>query len=315
MTPAEAKRCQQCKVPIYCGAECQKKDWKTHKLVCIDSNLTKPYTVENQKIRAGFSNGNEHVAKTQELILKGAAHLNPEKSVVVVCGAQYYNGGFVEPLPQLLEKCKKLVLVDVDPTTLNELHTLLGNSPKVSKVALDLSASLKNIPNFRKETAEITNPDLYIDKIIEFLNNATLERAAGLPGVLEEGETADYVISSLVSSQLAIRLKELLFSLYAEKFKSPIQFKLMTPAITNKLLPVFAKLSTQLPAKHAEDLAVWAGEKGRIYLSDTFTCSGNILLPKRVDELFAAAVKPGERLNWNYRVSFFEDYKVQAYIR
>lgn len=33
------KRCSQCRTAIYCGAECQRKDWKTHKLECISLEL------------------------------------------------------------------------------------------------------------------------------------------------------------------------------------------------------------------------------------------------------------------------------------
>ena len=160
----QIKKCNGCKSAIYCGFECQKADWKAHKIVC----LAKPYTEENRKIRAGFAAGNEHIENTRKAILEGAGHLNPEKSIVVVCGAQCYEGGFVEPLPELLAKCKKLVLVDVDPVSLEELHRRLDNSPKVSTVVLDLSASLKNITNFRNETALITNRDVFLEKMADF---------------------------------------------------------------------------------------------------------------------------------------------------
>ncbi len=35
-----AKACSRCKVQLYCGKECQRKDWKTHKKVCSDVTQT-----------------------------------------------------------------------------------------------------------------------------------------------------------------------------------------------------------------------------------------------------------------------------------
>ena len=33
-TEKELLRCTRCKAVYYCGSECQKKDWPTHKLKC-----------------------------------------------------------------------------------------------------------------------------------------------------------------------------------------------------------------------------------------------------------------------------------------
>src|SRR5579863_10764135 len=126
-------KCSRCQIAIYCGVDCQKKDWPSHKKECKEPAIdtTRPYTEENETIRKSFSifeitktnlpknlrhlktEKYNHVFQTQQSILKGSGHLNPDTSVVVVCGAQFYGDKFVEPLPQLLEKCKKLILLDV----------------------------------------------------------------------------------------------------------------------------------------------------------------------------------------------------------
>jgi len=33
----EQKKCSKCKAREYCGLDCQKKDWETHKLTCVKS--------------------------------------------------------------------------------------------------------------------------------------------------------------------------------------------------------------------------------------------------------------------------------------
>lgn len=266
----------------------------------------------------------EHIAKTQEAILAGAGHLNPETSTVVVCGAQFYDGGFVEPLPQLLEKCKKLVLVDVDPVSLDELHRRLGSSPKVTKAVLDLSDSLKNIPKFREETAPMTDPNAFADKIADFFQKTTKETIIreGFPAVLEERETADYVISSLVSSQLAVRLKALLFSIYQDKFGESMQQRLMDPSNEDRILPAYELMATYMPSKHAFDLSKLAGAKGRIYLSDTMGAFGGeiTLVPPKAQHFIHKIMKPaggGEPITWQwkYKVSILEEYEVKAFLR
>ena len=44
--PVHAQRCSRCKVAIYCGAECQKAHWKTHRADC------KPTCAESRTAKA-----------------------------------------------------------------------------------------------------------------------------------------------------------------------------------------------------------------------------------------------------------------------
>lgn len=315
-----AMKCSRCKSVVYCGAECQKKDWKSHKIVCFDSIAL--YKEENNKIRYLFSTYKQksfkHVSKTRELILQESSRLNPEKSTVVVCGAQYFDNEFIEPLPELLNRCKKLVLLDIDPATLDKLHEMLGRSPKVAKVAVDLSASLKLIPDFCLEIETITNNE-YAQKMLTFLLNVAAyanTRAPGLPGVLEEGETADLVISSLVASQLGIRVKEVLFTLYANKFKEHIS-NIINPVVLNKLATSLHTVQHALSTKHLEDLCIFGGEKGRIYFADTITFNNSPMLTGKTCEAFEAILRKRwgdvKISQWQWNSSDCDTYDVNAY--
>jgi hypothetical protein len=336
-------RCSRCKVAIYCGRECQKKDWKAiHQKECHKPALdtTTLYIKENEGIRQNFSTYEtqflkkanlpkkfehfktekyNHIFQTQQSILEGSSHLNPDTSVVVVCGAQFYGDKFVEPLPQLLEKCKKLVLLDVDPVTLETLHVKLGSSSKVSKVVLDLTCALKDLPAFYTDSSK-SSPQEFISNMGIFLEKVTTDteqRAAGLPGVLSETTSADYVVSSLVGSQLSIRLKEAMFSLFTKKFGSHIS-SAMTPQLLAKLSIVLQKSIHALTIKHTEDLCAWAGPKGRVYFADSYKFNENILVTKKTLNDLAQILDNRKGSNtltqkeWHWIANQNNDYSVMS---
>ncbi len=289
LTQDQIQKCSRCKSVIYCGKECQIKDWKeTHKIICID--FTKTFTDENIIIRDNFSNfkklsiqpefaylGNDqynHVLQTQRYILEGSGLLDPNKSIVVVCGAQFYDDKFIEPLPQLLERCNKLVLVDIDPITLEKLHRMLNGSTKVSTVVLDFTCSVKNFSSFYENLLTST-PEEFINNSLRFLEKVNVEaasnlRSARLPGVLAEFEEADYVISSLVASQLSVSLRDGLFSMFKKKFNASI-FSFLEDEVLDKFFDVLNQVTDTLVIKHVENLSAWAGRKGRVYLADTYS--------------------------------------------
>jgi hypothetical protein len=302
----QVKKCARCKAAIYCGVECQTQDWKAvHQKVCKELTIdtTTPYTTENESIRRYFATFEaqvlknsklpkssehlktekyNHILQTQRAVLEGSGHLNPDTSVVVVCGAQFYEDKFVEPLPQLLEKCKKLILVDIDPVTLQKLHTMLGSSSKVSTVVLDLTCALKDIPAFNKDSSKLS-PQEFIASLFNFLEKVTKDtekRAAGLAGVLGEAASADYVISSLVASELSVRLKAALFSLFSKKFGSDMCSS-MTSQLYDRGNEVVKQSTHVLTLKHAEDLCAWAGEAGRVYFADTYKFNNNTLITEK----------------------------------
>lgn len=37
------KRCTKCRKVLYCDAECQKADWKAHKMVCYVESDKEPF--------------------------------------------------------------------------------------------------------------------------------------------------------------------------------------------------------------------------------------------------------------------------------
>lgn len=337
---SEINKCSRCKFAIYCGIDCQKKDWPKHKYACI--NTATPYTTENSDIRSHFSNFDihilqnkkipkklkhlksdeyNHVLKTQQMILDGSKHLNPNHSIVVVCGAQFYDNKFVEPLPQLLERCKKLILIDVDPLTLENLHKMLGSSVKVSTVILDLTCSLKDLHAFYDNTSKSSPLEFcekmhsFLEKVIEDIN----QRAVRLPGVLAETESADYVISSLVGSQLAVRLKEALFAHYLKKFNAPIRsFMEEQKEMEAKLSEVVQRCIHSLAMKHTEDLCAWAGKEGRVYLADSYKLNNNPLVSENTFTKISQILekrKGSDKLttkNWHWFADKNLDYTVYA---
>jgi hypothetical protein len=202
------------------------------------------------------------------MILEGASHLNPDKSVVVVFGAQYYRNQFVEPLPELLQMCKRLVLVDIDPFTLKKLHEMLGKSEKVALVVQDVARAFQGLSAFQKKKEKASSRE-YLEAMFTFLEEVaadTQKRSAGLSGILAEGETADYVISSLVGTELGDNLKSILLSSYKKKFGSAFPVSELTPDREEK----WRRCLEVLTIKHAEDLWSLSGQKGRVYCANTY---------------------------------------------
>ncbi len=338
----QIERCTRCKEVIYCGQECRAKDWEAHKLRCKDLvvDTTTSYTKDNETVREFYSHFEatilkrpnlpaiydylkdkkyNHVLQTQQSILEGSAHLNPESSIVVVVGAQFYDDKFVEPLPQLLEKCKKLILIDIDPVTLGKLHAMLGNNPKVFTVVLDLTCTLEDLQAFNRDFSK-SSQLVFFAGLVDFLNKVaedTEKRVAGLPGVLGEGESADYVISSLVASQLSRKLIEGLLFLFLKKFGFNIS-PVTTPQLKDTLNKARDESSHALATKHAKDLCAWAGEKGRVYLADTYKWNKVVYIHQKTsDELMQilrnrkGAPKVTQK-EWHWRTNFWNDYSVTS---
>lgn len=235
----------------------------------------------------------DHAFNTRKAILQTSTRLDPNESIVLVFGAQFFNGKFVEPLPELLNRCKKMILVDVDLNSLNELKALL-NSPKVIIKQKDLTNSFDSLVEFEKSLSEKPTQAEFIEKSVKLVNKITKEtinRAAGISEVLEKDEKADYVISSLVASQLAVNFKDLLFSLFENIFKVNLKQLLMKGSFKEIIQP-FEEIYQATISKHTEDVSVCTKLKGKIYLADTMSVNDSSLgMQKLFETLISKASK------------------------
>lgn len=301
----QIKRCGKCREAIYCSKKCQVEHWKTaHRFTCLSQTEAKipenwlnqifsQYTKDNILIRKSLQSFENQVVKratllpqhfryllqpeynhpraTQEFILEGAGHLRPDESVVIVCGAQFLDQSFLEPLPFLLERCKKLILTDVDPQTLKSLHQKLGESPKVKCVELDFTDALRKIP-FKDEELQCSSPTEFFNKANNFLQTITeeaKERARLSLKEIEKEDRVDYVISSLVSSQLGVKLKQIIFHVFTEKLGySPTS--LFSKEQYDQLAASILACNDLMAKNHVLDICSWAGARGNIYYADTF---------------------------------------------
>ena len=69
-TPTEKKMCSGCNVAMYCSRDCQKADWKTHKLACKDLTIVETRKVDVDGVTASMKqvrlpNGNIRTVVTQ----------------------------------------------------------------------------------------------------------------------------------------------------------------------------------------------------------------------------------------------------------
>lgn len=151
---------------------------------------------------------NYHVVNLPKFILHNAvAQLSPN-STVVVYGAQMVGEvDFLERLDCFVrsDKCKRLILVDVDIITLKLLEIKL-NSSKVSLIHMDISSSLRESSDFLAAFIfEKTKKEHFVEKAVSFINtliaNAPKEKDWGCLLKLEK-PYADCVISSHVGTQL-----------------------------------------------------------------------------------------------------------------
>lgn len=281
-------------------------------------SIGEKYARDNEVIRVAFTKFDEQVLKatlppkdrhlqtkrynhrqqTQNLILRGAKNLRPDQSVVVVCGAQFYGQTFIEPLPQLLKQCKKLILVDIDSQTLEQLRERLGNAPKIQCVKHDLSGALEKLSAVETQLLEAPSPLEFVrianTLFTEIFQKALTKEARPLPGI-KEGDSVDYVISSLVASQLGIKVKETVFSMFKTRFGYPPNS--IAESKDPATLQAFSRFSdlvnicnNALAKRHVDDLCFWAGSVGNIYYSDTFRLDDIPIIGDHTAELIDEAL-------------------------
>jgi len=370
-------RCSRCQSAIYCGRECQKKDWKNHKLTCTSpqptaaaaaasSKTENVHTInktvasaiqvrrrflsledvncfDNEGFRVSLSEFKlkiennfalrskfdhfkspefNHPAKTKEFILEGCEHLDPEKSVVVVCGAQYYEDQFVEPLNILLHKCKRLILVDIDGFTLDKLKANL-ESQKVTAVKMDLSFASKLLQAFMDEVGQNRwKPIPFYEKVVQLFTQI-IEHVSREPDIsfpLEAEESIDFLISSLTASQLATKVKLCVYLMMQECFRvSAVDF---IAGLGHEKREILQKVSLQLNAvmikRHASQLFACAGRHGSIYLADAVRLNeeDQLILPDTLLDLKETFGQENwQERNWHWVQDPEHVYSIHAFLR
>jgi hypothetical protein len=268
--------------PVDCGCSCLFPTVKTVAAAVQSpfSEIAKDY---NAGVRAHLEqDSQDHRTNTQKLILSQTAHLNPKSSIVMVIGAQ----PGIEPLKELLAQCKELWLLDFDQDTLDLNFKALGSSKKVKTKLIDLSAVSEELAAFKTKQEVLpckTEEDFILQAkaLIKQCHAKIESRKLGF-GLLPDGQHADYVISSLVSSQLSILLRD--------------ELRLIAKKIFGKKLNSFfareiSDCCDAMIKKHAEDLRHWAGKKGAIYFADTPVSLADRFYINIRENTFVSAVK------------------------
>ncbi len=220
----------------------------------------------NTVIRDGFErnkhHNSRHIAKSRQLMLANAQHLKGEGTIVIL------GAGPLEPLRELIRRCSELILIDYDLTMPLEVTRQLDfyEQQKVTILNADLTGGLcKQIDALfvRAYTNGLGVCQVH-EEIIDLLNDFT-------PQKLFARIDADYVISSLVASQLPAfcveytdeKLDELASLWQGSTFQIPTEQK-------EKYRKAFDRLAKALFKNHIEDIAALVKPSGKAYFGDTF---------------------------------------------
>lgn len=255
----------------FLGAKTDKQKKSTHnlleKMVYYRREVDFNFTIKNKIItsqfnlfREGFYK--EHIYHTRRSILHGAAHLKGTETIVVL------GPGEIEPLKELLEKCHQLILIGFDGQYLNDKAKEL-NSKKVKVMIADFSGGLceaaqalinKTEQNLSKDIMTARH-NFYKDFFDLYENFKHYDSCLKIQ--------ADYVISSLVSSQLLspldgviVEFAERVLGLFVDNLPRESEY-----GSRYRLLRV--RLESSLLEKHMRDLQSWVKPRGRIFFSDT----------------------------------------------
>lgn len=212
---------------------------------------------ENGSIREIFELGGktffaDHVKKTRGLINFGASGLNGRLIV--------FGPGLIEPLEELSKKFEEVVLVDYDKKSL-ELASKRLSCKKVICHKFDLNGELyKNLDAlFEKTIVEKSDFSVFHTRLESILNNFKV-KDSNISKILGK---ADYVISSLVASQLILLVRELFDNFI--KFQFDLQLDTFE---SQKFYHNFAPISHM---RHLNDLMDTLKPGGKIYFADTIT--------------------------------------------
>jgi hypothetical protein len=206
---------------------------------------------------------------------------------VTVFGAQFYdNNRCIEPLPALLQRCKKLILVDIDAVTLYRLRAIL-DSPKVTTVETDLTRLVATLTLFQSKVRQqaTTHADFIKWNTVFYQHAAQeIEKQSTVAPLAKEIEKSDYVISSLVASELVPKIQSIIFQMFEKHFgipagdfshkKSMIIFEQLPIDLQQDLNIAKKKCEYLLTKRHVQHLVNCTTEQGKIYFADEIAAAG-----------------------------------------
>ncbi|GEM_PF-3395686 len=235
-----------------------------------------------------------HTKRIRDAILKGAEGL---RGTVLVLGADK-----MEPVAELAQQFDKVILVNLDKAVLQK--------------------SVKDIPEDLKQKIELRVLDIsglfdaFTDRLDAIIESTDLAdeaeyaladffRQAVLPPVPIAEHEADYVVSSLLMSQLDIVFRTALENTLIRKFG--------TGNYSDHLRLEMERLREKIQLEHLGNLRRWTAPEGKIYFADTDykmreVSKGNeiikrqkinVLIPGEVRKSIHEFLKPEETGFWH----------------
>jgi hypothetical protein len=271
-------------------------------VIDLTSNTTYAFRLINKQIRQTFTafhknpKYRDHVTNTREAILKGAEKLDKKAKIVV------FGPGLVEPLEQLATDGRELVLIDWDEHSLGHLQEklLAAKKTNVSIIKMDLTGgALKLLDQLDGKT-----PQDLVKKII-LIYKTFKPQPLPLDGAFG---TCDYVISSLVATQLSGQVQSYFRTLFHDKFGCDARTYINADAkVFKEYFAAKAIFQEKLETRHFTDISSLLKPKGKAYFADTmcaistFDESEPMLLEATINNL-PEKFEVMKRRKWNWVV-------------
>lgn len=214
----------------------------------------------------------QHTTQTRKEVMKAAKHLNPKESIVVVCGPLPFDNEFVEPLREILPRCKKLYVLDYSQTNLDMTCKLL-KSDKVVPKRIDLTrGAWEEWIKFRMGVVEHKmDYTLFTARLFSFFYGTpvTLSMLPIKPqkvfGTSGKRLRADLVISSLVGVEMTNIIKRDVLDFITQHFQKP-EGEQFDPTHMDQFYKAVEYYTDEMTTLHAADLCAWTKkETGRVY--------------------------------------------------
>jgi len=252
-----------------------------------------------------------HISNSRTLMERGARRL-PEHGRIVVLG-----GGLIEPWKQLYASCQELLLVDCDLATLQAVAAHLPRE-KVTSLQMDLSGGVCAEADHFVENAfrQQYSPEKFLAEMHLFYNRAS-PKELDFNGIFNN---ADYVVSSLVASQLSINVIRYFDWAFNQLFTFSLESYLNSKnsAIIQESIKYRNRFMDKLFNKHIADLSHLARAEATVYFADTTskpTEDLSIISSDSIAHLSQYfAIEEQQKWLWYYQTRQSPPYCVEAFL-